>query len=99
MDEILQLLGGLKIFVDYQIYTPQEIENGIKFGTKRNTVGASVCEITKEEDGFRIKLTKIKKAKYNKATNMFLPPEKIVKYNKGGIQSDELLSTFTSLCR
>ena len=99
MDEILQLLGGLKIFVEYQIYTPQEIENGIKFGTKRNSIGASICEITKEEDAFRIKLIKIKKPKYNKATNMFSPPEKIVKYNKGGIQGDELLSTFASVCR
>lgn len=99
MDEILALLGGTKIFVDYQIYTPQEITNGIKFGTKRNSVGASICEITKEEDGFRIKLIKVKKPKYNKSTNMFSPPEKIVKYNKGGIQSDELLPIFASVCR
>jgi hypothetical protein len=97
LDNILNILGGPNFYVNFHVYTPQRIENGVKFGTARNKYNANICEIVKDKD-YTIKLVKLIKPKYNHKTNTFTPPKKIVKYIKEGIKDEQLLDEFRKIC-
>lgn len=50
------------------IYAPQVMENGVKFGAARNQYGANIVQIVKSNETFSIIFIKIRKPNFKKGT-------------------------------
>lgn len=76
--DILDIFSNPDVFINLRIYSPQKIDNGVRFGLHPNKTGCGVCEVV-YEDGYVIKFIKVQKPRYSNVTKTFTPPNKKVK--------------------